>query len=911
MANLSRIILAALVLTVLTGCPWLDQRTYEFTSATGGFGDGFFRDVVAFGGAPAQTDDGAEGEGDTAVQRDVVEPDVIRRDGDLLYILNQYRGLTIVDLTTEEILAQLPTRGLPRDMYLDGDRAYVLVGQAREFTVADSGIVGSPVDSRLYIVDVATPEDAEIVSSFDMDGDLVDSRLVGDILYTVSAQFFWYWEEDVLFKQQGPETWITSVNVADPENIVEAAQLSFAGTGQQIHVNSTALFVAAPSGADGGTQITYVDITDPAGGIAVVGTMNVQGQVPDRFKMDAWQGVLRVVSIDWGRTRRTLVSTFDLTTLERLAEKEIEAAAGETLFATRFDGDRAYIVTFLVVDPLFVLDLSDPTDPRVLGELEVPGYSTHIVPQGDRLIALGVDDTDGRKVSVSIFDVSGEPTLADRVSFGENWSWSNAFEDVKAFTVLDDLIIVPFSGWNGYGGFDRLQFVSYDDDNLTARGFVDLQGSILRSFDYDGLFYGVTTEQLAVIDGSDLDSPEVVNSITLAEYVVDFIEVSPTLGVELVSRVDEAVTVVRLVDENLDTLEEFELEIGAFTGAYLAGSTLAVVGTVWEDEPGYVVAAFDLSDAAIPTFRGTVEVGISPNYWYYGPYPVGIAEDDFVEKSIVADPYYYGGFEDRAFVLGSTLALRGYSDSYDVVYGGGQANEAVALVNLDSLEWTSTVGLAYNPVLSVDEAGGKLYISTQESVLLDDFLSRTAYHIIELDVLAGVEGPAANVPGVFLQYDPDTDVLTLEDYQYAFFLDGATDHMLRTVRWDGSGDVTPLDSIDLPDGLWGITGAGSHVYATGYTDGYSLAAASIDSDDGTITALDPVRVSDSWISLLGAQDDRAYVSVGSGAVAAYEFAEQGELISLDDVMGTPTAIRFGAEQAYAPSGYFGLLVLPY
>jgi hypothetical protein len=46
-------------------------------------------------------------------------------------------------------------------------------------------------------------------------------------------------------------------------------------------------------------------------------------------------------------------------------------------------------------------------------------------------------------------------------------------------------------------------------------------------------------------------------------------------------------------------------------------------------------------------------------------------------------------------------------------------------------------------------------------------------------------------------------------------------------------------------------------------------------------------------------------------VAAYEFAEEGALISLDDVMGTPTAIRFGVERAYAPSGYFGLLVLPY
>ncbi len=915
MARNSRNILAVLVLAALIGCPFFEDRIYEFTSATGGFGGGFFADGVAFGGGAPEADDGGEGEGEGegggVVQRDVVEPDVIRRDGNLLYILNQYRGLTIVDLETEEILVQLPTNGLPRDMYLDGDRAYVLVGQAREFAVAESGIVGSPVDSRLYVVDVTVPEDAEILSSFNMDGDLVDSRLVGDILYTVSAQFFWYWEGGVLFKQQESETWVTSVNVSDPANIFEAAQISFDGSGQQIHVNSTSLFVAAPAGFDGDTEITYLDITDPDGSLSVAGTMNVQGQVPDRFKMDAWQGVLRVVSIDWQGTRRTLVTTFDLATLERLAEKEIEAASGETLFATRFDGDRAYIVTFLVVDPLFVLDLSNPANPTVLGELEVPGYSTHIVPQGDRLIALGVDDTDGRKVSVSIFDVSGAPTLADRVSFGENWSWSGAFDDVKAFTVLDDLIIVPFSGWSGYGGFDRLQFVSYAGDDLTARGHVDLQGSILRSFDYDGRFYGVTTEQLAVIDGSDLDNPEVTGSITLAEYVADFIEVTPTLGVEIVSRIDEAVTVVRVVDGGLNTVEEFDLEIGAFTGAYLAGSTVAVVGTVWENEQGYVVAAFDLSDAAIPTFRGTVDVGISPSYWYYGPYDYGIAEDGVAAKDIAYDPHYFGGFEDRGFVLGLTLALRGYSDTYDIVYGGRDAYEGVALVDLDALEWTSTVGLAYEPVVSVNEAGGKLYITTQEDVLLDDFLARTAYHVVELDVIAGEEGAAANVPGIFLQYDPATDILTLEDYQYEFFLDSSRSRMLRTVRWDGSGDVTLLDSLDLPSQLGGVTAAGSHVYATAYGNGYALAAASIDPDDGTFDALDPVSVSASWISLLGAQGNRAYVSVGSGAVAVYEFDDEGELVSLEDAMGTPTTIRFGAERAYAPSGYFGLLALPY
>ena len=84
----------------------------------------------------------------------------------------------------------------------------------------------------------------------------------------------------------------------------------------------------------------------------------------------------------------------------------------------------------------------------------MPGWSTHIEPQGDRLIALGVDDTDGRRVSVSLFDVTdpANPGLIDRESFGEDWAWSSAYDDVKAFTVLEDTLIVPFSGYSSESG---------------------------------------------------------------------------------------------------------------------------------------------------------------------------------------------------------------------------------------------------------------------------------------------------------------------------------------------------------------------------------------------------------------------------------------------------------------------------
>ncbi|HQH69697.1 MAG TPA: hypothetical protein PK166_14965, partial [Candidatus Hydrogenedentes bacterium] len=86
-----------------------------------------------WGGLPAAGRDEDIQAGGEDVPREVTEPDVFRREGDILYVLNQYRGLTLVDLDTEEVLAQLPTFGYPRDLYVRDGRAYVLAGQAANY----------------------------------------------------------------------------------------------------------------------------------------------------------------------------------------------------------------------------------------------------------------------------------------------------------------------------------------------------------------------------------------------------------------------------------------------------------------------------------------------------------------------------------------------------------------------------------------------------------------------------------------------------------------------------------------------------------------------------------------------------------------------------------------------------------
>lgn len=914
---------------VCLGCPQ-DTNDYRFTSA----------DVDTGGGMYGAGGDGSAGMGDEAdgdsrdAARDVVEPDVIHRDGALLYVLNQYRGLVLVDLEGLGVLGRVPLQGYPRDLYVDNGRAYVLVGYAREYA-ADGNTISYTVGTRLHVIDVSDPAAPSLLGSFELEGDLVDSRLVGDVLYAVSAEFTWQWAEGGggvggggvtdgggWMKEQSSGSWVTSVNVADPDNIHRVADLSFDGYGDVIHATSTALFVAAPDwywGDTAYTRITYVDISDPDGAIRVRDDVDVKGRVGDRFKMDAYEGVLRVVSS--GREdghRRVYVTTVSLAdpdALEILGRTSLDDAVDETLFATRFDGDRAYIVTYFVVDPLFVVDLSDPSAPAVTGELVVPGWSTHIEPRGDRLIALGVDDTNrGRRVSVSLFDVEdpANPSLVDRVSFGGDWSWSSAYSDVKAFTVLEDLLIVPFSGWTqDTGGYDRLQFVSYSADALNVRDYVDVEGMVVRSFGYGGDYYGLTTEQLVGIDGADLDELDVTDRLVLAEDLIDYLEIGPDLHAAIVRDNDEPAVRLRMVNAVGRTLGAVRVRAGYLVEAYVHGSNVVLVGTDYDRsgnyESYYIVAVVDCSDPAAPSVVKVLEIDVRPYYrylyWGYDAMPMG-KQMDFAPV-----PWWTIPQSDTTFLVGDVLALRCFSDTFDSVVGDERATEGLALVDLGDLTRVGRLGLGYSDIVSVDAAGGKLYVGTSRSAGADAWRPLRAYFLRQLDVAGPVTvGPVANVPGHFLAYDAAGGRLVLRDFQYQDPV--GVRSLIRTASWDGSGAATTIDSVTLPANASQVLARGARIYFDGYDDGFRLGAVTV-TPNGALSLGGTVLVTEEWAGLLEADANSAYLTVGGGAIARYGFAGgDPTLAQLVPVAGPPLKIRLGAEKAYAPLGYYGLAVMP-
>ena len=138
----------------------------------------------------------------------------------------------------------------------------------------------------------------------------------------------------------------------------------------------------------------------------------------NQFAADEHDGYLRVVSQGqpWSNVGQSVVVLQQVGKNLNVVGSVSGIATDESLYSVRFVGDRAYFVTFRQIDPLFVVDLSVPTDPRLTGELHIPGFSDYLQPIDEtHLLAIGRDGA----LQVSIFDVSdiSNPQLTQRYSF--------------------------------------------------------------------------------------------------------------------------------------------------------------------------------------------------------------------------------------------------------------------------------------------------------------------------------------------------------------------------------------------------------------------------------------------------------------------------------------------------------------
>jgi inhibitor of cysteine peptidase len=194
------------------------------------------------------------------------------------------------------------------------------------------------------------------------------------------------------------------------------------------------------------------------GKIRYVAAGEVEGHLLNQFSMDESGGNLRAATTVQGYGNSGSYEYNNVFVLDpgmKTVGSLKYIAPDEKIYSTRFMGDRLYMVTFKRIDPLFVIDLSDPANPGILGKLKIPGYSDYLHPYDkNHLIGVGKEteanqwggvSTSGLKIA--LFDVSdvNHPTEVGHVEIGEAGSDSEALRDHKAFLFSKEknLLVIP------------------------------------------------------------------------------------------------------------------------------------------------------------------------------------------------------------------------------------------------------------------------------------------------------------------------------------------------------------------------------------------------------------------------------------------------------------------------------------
>ena len=301
------------------------------------------------------------------------------------------------------------------------------------------------------------------------------------------------------------------------------------------------------------------------GKIEYLGNFEAKGTILNQFSMDEFNDNFRIATTihRWSNEGRNVSSNNVYVfnpDLKQVGSLE-ELAPGETIYSVRFAGERGYIVTFKKVDPFFVIDLSSPENPKVLGNLKIPGYSNYLHPiDATHIIGVGKEAEASKQgdfawylgMKLAVFDVTNpeNPVQMHSITIGDRGTDSAALYDHKAFLYDKEknLLVIPIAlyeiddsiknqydslpfDWPQYGVFKFQGAYVFD---LSLENGFDLKGRITHNTDEDLLkmgyyYYGYGKEVRrslyidnvlytisdAMIKANDLGSLEELKSIEL------------------------------------------------------------------------------------------------------------------------------------------------------------------------------------------------------------------------------------------------------------------------------------------------------------------------------------------------------------------------------------------------------------
>jgi hypothetical protein len=519
---------------------------------------------VAEGGPPLPpgTDQGA-----SDPETDVAVAEVLQVKDDKLYALSQYSGLSIIDISVKDqltVLGRYPLDGIPFEMHLRGGILYAIFSsfQDSEQNAVTPGYhwVGT---SHIEALDVTLPASIRSVGSFELPGKVSDSRVIGDVLYTVTSMS----EED----PNAPpcsgcgilsNTSITSLSVADPAKIAIVDQRSSSESdpsrhiswGNRVSIGPQRLYVAGDpwlAGHSDHSTIQVIDISDPTGLLTLGATVEAAGIISRASQMDEHDGVLRVISqpdlrAEKGGPKVQTFSVLSAKDVKPLGTTELTVPTPDKVLASvRFDGARAYATATSdqKKDWFSTIDLSDPAAPRQAGGIEMDRLIFHLEPRGDRLLVMSYgsgapdDKSPAGSIDVSLLDVSNLAAPAVIQTIGTGGAGASligfGFHAHPPFTIVDDagLLLFPY-GKNDLddkrcepwaGGVELIEFTA---NTLTLRGAAPSRGKSQRAFLQSGRLFAVSGAEVQTFNIDDRSAPAAVIDVALTANAVEALAMS-------------------------------------------------------------------------------------------------------------------------------------------------------------------------------------------------------------------------------------------------------------------------------------------------------------------------------------------------------------------------------------------------
>lgn len=482
----------------------------------------------------------------------IEEADIVKTDGRYLYVVKaESHAVAVVD-TTEGNMTQvgaidLGGRRTVRELHLDSNRLYILGTESDRSDTDAGGISGGALEgpvghSTAFAItyDIADPSNPVLLGEVRQTGQYRSSRLVEGNLYLFSryavsknpkeaipeAYVPWVDGQPIacssIYLPATPAAnqyyVISAISAEEPDRAADSKAVLC--NWADLYVGPDTIYVYGTSydteDPDAGLLTTIHALSYDDGCIGSIAQTRVAGYLNDSFSIDEYEGYARLVLTtddQEGTRNRVLVLNDRLETVGAIEN----LAPGETVYSARLLGDTGYFVTYRQVDPLFTIDLSDPSNPRIVGKLKVPGFSEYLHFYGpDRLLGIGQGKGG---VKLSMFDISDPASITQLSSYNAPNAWqADAASGYKSVLIEPDRNLIAFSASSDpstYEGADpsavstpddwsgkSYYVLSYED----GEGFTQHMSEYVRGDSWMGVRGVRINETLYVICGDIIES---------------------------------------------------------------------------------------------------------------------------------------------------------------------------------------------------------------------------------------------------------------------------------------------------------------------------------------------------------------------------------------------------------------------